>query len=456
MTNLRNPRLPTLCLLVSLGMPFFLTACDRTSPKEDSSRSGGQAGKAAAAATPSTIPDSPPTGKSAPRRELSLVSVSSGAFLERVPTEAYGHSALELLDERPITAWRSADGAAGPHVFVLVLPEQTSLKTLEFDCSSDFYRREGSCAKDISVEVSDVSEAAGFKKIADLTLREGADNQMFPVSASVPGRWVRLTLINNHGSKESCQLNDFRATGTQLTHTAFPDISGTYQAKLGQVHLKQEGMSVSGCYSYLGRADNVLSGGIEGRMIKLAYCQYCSEPSRVRKTGVFVFAPNGQKFVGLTWDESGTFGDYAGDHWEGTKISFDVGKCGQSAGGAEGQLTKDLEEFGRTRVYGINFDTDSDHIKDESKPTLDKIANILKTKADWKITIEGHTDSTSTPQHNQDLSERRAISVKSYLQAAGIAETRLKTAAYGAAKPAASNDTELGRAQNRRVELVRQ
>jgi outer membrane protein OmpA-like peptidoglycan-associated protein len=133
-----------------------------------------------------------------------------------------------------------------------------------------------------------------------------------------------------------------------------------------------------------------------------------------------------------------------------------VGNCGEKASGVEEKLTKDLEEFGRARVYGINFDTDSDVIKDESKPTLDKIVAVLKAKPDWKLTIEGHRDLTSTPEHNQQLSERRAVSVRNYLQVAGIDPSRLKTVGYGATKPVASNGTELGRAQNRRVELTKQ
>jgi outer membrane protein OmpA-like peptidoglycan-associated protein len=108
------------------------------------------------------------------------------------------------------------------------------------------------------------------------------------------------------------------------------------------------------------------------------------------------------------------------------------------------------------RVYGINFDSDSDHIKDESKPTLDSIVAMLKRKGNWKMSIEGHTDSTSTPQHNQTLSERRAASVKTYLTAAGIEASRLTTIGYGQDKPVAPNDNPIGKAQNRRVELVKQ
>ena len=104
--------------------------------------------------------------------------------------------------------------------------------------------------------------------------------------------------------------------------------------------------------------------------------------------------------------------------------------------------TKLTEQFGYTNRMQV--------------PTLDKIVAMLKAKADWKITIEGHTDSTSTPQHNQDLSERRAASVKNYLQSAGIDPSRLKTAGFGDTKPVVKNDSELGRAQNRRVELIKQ
>jgi outer membrane protein OmpA-like peptidoglycan-associated protein len=75
--------------------------------------------------------------------------------------------------------------------------------------------------------------------------------------------------------------------------------------------------------------------------------------------------------------------------------------------------------------------------------------------ADWKVTIEGHTDSTSTHDHNQTLSEKRAAAVKAYLVKAGIAADRLDTAGLAETKPIAPNTDALGRAQNRRVELAK-
>jgi outer membrane protein OmpA-like peptidoglycan-associated protein len=72
------------------------------------------------------------------------------------------------------------------------------------------------------------------------------------------------------------------------------------------------------------------------------------------------------------------------------------------------------------------------------------------------MTIEGHTDAQGGAEYNQGLSERRANAVKLYLQAAGIEATRLRAAGYGFTQPVGPNDDPLGRAQNRRVELIRQ
>jgi OOP family OmpA-OmpF porin len=112
--------------------------------------------------------------------------------------------------------------------------------------------------------------------------------------------------------------------------------------------------------------------------------------------------------------------------------------------------------MGRARIYGANFDPDSDRLKEDSRPTLDRIVATLKKHPDWRLTIEGHTDSTSTPEHNKSLSERRAVALKNYLQASGIDPSRLTTVGYGSTKPVAGNETPVGRAMNRRVELVKQ
>jgi outer membrane protein OmpA-like peptidoglycan-associated protein len=112
---------------------------------------------------------------------------------------------------------------------------------------------------------------------------------------------------------------------------------------------------------------------------------------------------------------------------------------------------------GRYVTHGILFDTDSDRIKPESAATIKMIASGMQANPGVNFLIEGHTDSTGDAAHNMDLSKRRAEAVKTVLVSQfSIDAARLTTAGLGASKPIASNDTPQGRADNRRVEIVRQ
>ncbi|EKB57660.1 OmpA family protein [Bergeyella zoohelcum] len=102
----------------------------------------------------------------------------------------------------------------------------------------------------------------------------------------------------------------------------------------------------------------------------------------------------------------------------------------------------------------INFAFDSANLSVASKQNLDKMAKILKDNPDTNINIYGHTDSKGSDSYNQKLSERRAAAVKSYLVAKGISSGRMYTQGMGESSPVASNDTDAGRAQNRRVEFA--
>ncbi len=120
-------------------------------------------------------------------------------------------------------------------------------------------------------------------------------------------------------------------------------------------------------------------------------------------------------------------------------------------------FSKVLMSSGRYVTRGILFDTDSDRIKPESAPVVKMIAKALEANPALKILIEGHTDSSGDADHNLDLSKRRAEALKSVLAAQfKIDASRLATAGLGATKPVDTNDTPQGRAQNRRVELVKQ
>lgn len=101
----------------------------------------------------------------------------------------------------------------------------------------------------------------------------------------------------------------------------------------------------------------------------------------------------------------------------------------------------------------ITFDIDRDAIKPEFFATLNSVAIVLRKFNRTLIDVNGHTDSTGSLQHNQDLSERRAGSVASYLGSQGIDERRMSAIGFGPSQPVASNANEGGRAQNRRVEI---
>ncbi len=374
----------------------------------------------------------------------SLVSLSAGALVVKKPQEySDSWSAFWLLDERPQSGWAAPQGLTTAQTIVIALPEETVLDAVEFDTASADC--DGCAAKGILVEVSATGATGGFARVADVVLKDKADRQRFPVSAAVPGRWVRLTVKGNQGSSEYVELMDFRATGRHLTKTPLNGISGTYETNYGLFHVRQEGTSVSGCYEH---SDGLLDGGIDGHVLSFTW----REGER-KGPAYMAFTPDGREMLGLWWVDGQT--GEVGGVWSGTKKSSEVGSCPHWSGGARQQLERDLEAFGRARIYGINFDPDSDRIRDESKPTLDRIAALLKAKAGWKLAIEGHTDSTSTAQHNQELSERRAASVRAYLVTSGVDAARLASKGLGASKPAASNATEMGRAQNRRVELVK-
>ena len=101
----------------------------------------------------------------------------------------------------------------------------------------------------------------------------------------------------------------------------------------------------------------------------------------------------------------------------------------------------------------ITFDIDRDAVKPEFYPTLNSVAIVLRKFNRTLIDVNGHTDSTGSLQHNQDLSERRAGSVASYLSSQGIDQRRVSAVGFGPTQPVATNATEAGRAQNRRVEI---
>jgi outer membrane protein OmpA-like peptidoglycan-associated protein len=119
-------------------------------------------------------------------------------------------------------------------------------------------------------------------------------------------------------------------------------------------------------------------------------------------------------------------------------------------------LKGELEKTGHVAVYGILFDTGKATFQPASDQPLGEVLQLLQQDDSLSVLIEGHTDNVGAPGANQALSEKRAQAVRDWLTAKGVAATRLTAKGYGASKPVADNNTEDGRAKNRRVELVKQ
>jgi OmpA-OmpF porin, OOP family len=118
------------------------------------------------------------------------------------------------------------------------------------------------------------------------------------------------------------------------------------------------------------------------------------------------------------------------------------------------ELAKALSSAGKVDVYGILFDTDKTELKPESRAMLEEVANLLKSDPALKLEVAGHTDNTGAADHNMRLSLGRAAAVVDALTSTyGIDKSRLQPKGYGDSRPVAPNDSEEGRAKNRRVEL---
>jgi outer membrane protein OmpA-like peptidoglycan-associated protein len=120
-------------------------------------------------------------------------------------------------------------------------------------------------------------------------------------------------------------------------------------------------------------------------------------------------------------------------------------------------LANDINRTGHASVYGIYFDTGKADVKPESDATMKEIAKLLQGDPKLKLYVVGHTDNQGALDMNMDLSRKRADAVLAALTTKyGVPAGRLRSYGCGPYSPVASNDSEDGRAKNRRVELVKQ
>ena len=118
------------------------------------------------------------------------------------------------------------------------------------------------------------------------------------------------------------------------------------------------------------------------------------------------------------------------------------------------EVKQEVRSLFQKALQGIQFETGKSTIKRSSYPILDQIVQVMRDNPEYKLEIQGHTDSTGSKERNLEISELRAAAVKAYLVKHGIDTNRITSAGYGDTRPVADNKTAAGRAKNRRVELT--
>ncbi|MDO5059896.1 MAG: OmpA family protein [Neisseria sp.] len=118
------------------------------------------------------------------------------------------------------------------------------------------------------------------------------------------------------------------------------------------------------------------------------------------------------------------------------------------------EVTREGNQIKLTMPSAVTFATSSAALSGSAMDSLNKAAETLVAYPETTVTVAGHTDNTGNDSINQPLSEQRARSVAGYLNQRGVAAGRLSTVGYSDRQPVASNATEAGRAQNRRVEIL--
>jgi len=388
--------------------------------------------------------------------ERDLLSFAEGTIMPVTFDGLLVTAPILMIDGSEIHNWVGSPDVKAQS-FIFEMPDKATLNTLVFDNDTSGMGGVNAGVKDFTIEVSDTSSAAGFQEIISGSLKMGENGQRFAITKAIPGRWVRANFKTNHGG-ETFSLAEIRGFGDVPNSTLATNVSGTYDILNGSYHIKQEGTTIVGCFEpnsiYANPA--TFSGGLEGNIGKINYTETLPEGGAGEQTSfLMVFARDGKRFFTGKVDDVGGLSEYG----EAKRTSDATGSCKNfhvAKTTVKDHMGSELKKDGRVTLYGINFDFNSDTIRPESKGVLDQVVAMLKENVDLKITIEGHTDNIGGEKFNQSLSDKRATAVKTYLVTAGIAVARLQSTGKGMSSPIASNDSDIGRSQNRRVELVKQ
>jgi OOP family OmpA-OmpF porin len=205
---------------------------------------------------------------------------------------------------------------------------------------------------------------------------------------------------------------------------------------------------------------------VEGRMTSIRYWQksggsavsavtICRNyTNAIKQIGGTVLQDNGHNMATMKVVKDGAeeWAELACDNGRYSLVIVDKQGLEQVVTASDMQAALDKQGF---IALDISFDTAKATIKPDSQPIVDQIVALLKGHPTLRISVEGHTDNVGTPASNKTLSESRAAAVVAAIVGQGVERARLSAAGFGQERPVADNRTEDGRANNRRVEIVK-
>jgi len=376
-----------------------------------------------------------------------------------------------------------SDKAFDGYDFTVTVDKQNKTKRVEGTMHQSNYNWPRATATKTQVvhKLNSALKAAGFTfdydsgEYGDFTAHLGKTWIMEEVSGG--GGYKQTIVIDKQlpqsiVAKPASDAGD-AATGQQTASTSQPgDAKGCKDSPLIS---RYTGSVITGCndkafdgYDFTITVDKQQkTKRVEGIMHQNTYNWPSNTASKIQ---VVHNLNNALKAAGYTFDyDSGEYGDFtvhmgktwimeevSGGGWYRQTIVVEKGMVQEVVANAAA-LSGGLTGNGHVVVNGILFDTGKTDVKPESGPALQEVAKMLKANPKLKVYVVGHTDNVGALAANMDLSKRRAASVVSTLTTKyGVPAAQLDAIGDGPSAPVASNDSEDGRALNRRVELVKQ
>ncbi len=375
--------------------------------------------------------------------EVNALNLLSGTRqVTAAGTLAPDHSAEALLDGLPERAWEPTKDDGRAAIFELAVPYD--LSRIEVINSGVEAGWPGISVKQMKIETGP-APGGPWQPFAELALERTPKPQRFKASGRGV-RYLRVSLTANYGNAKWYGLSELSIFGKPSEARAV-DFNGVWETRYGEMVLVQSGQRIWGCYGEpKSKAGNAtVDGSLEGRVFAGSWREV--SPGLVRE-GTMVFSLTKEGGLAGVWGHGSDPKDRT-SRWDGKPKDKVTITCEPP----EKSLGQELAAKGRVVLRGILFDTGKDVIRGESEPVLKELAAAMKGAPEKTYLVEGHTDDRGGVEFNQGLSERRAASVKRWLEMAGVAG-KLKTVGYGQSRPTAPNTTDGGRAANRRVEVA--